>query len=124
MKFREPFILVFIGLLSLSGCASSVSFRPFGTETYPPSEKVEVFTIEKPTRPYDVIGQIVVNEGLGGGQDMMNVAIAKARAIGAHAIILTGDTPETGFVMIGKIVHPASTERWVFLAVRWKKERP
>ena len=124
MKFRKQFIPVFIGLLALSGCASSVTFRPFGTATYPPSEKVEVFTIETPTRPYDVIGQIVVNEGLGGGQDMMNVAIAKAKSIGADAIILTGDTPETGYVMIANVAYPASAERWVFLAARWKKERP
>lgn len=121
MKYAAILILISFAL----ACTPSVSYRPLLTETFPPNVSVEVFTDSKPDRPYAAIGQIVVDEGARNGREMMKVAVDKAKAIGADAIILTSAKPQIihttyGYREFGGGVTRYKGGQWSFLAVRWK----
>jgi hypothetical protein len=123
---KHALFVILVGLLT--ACTTSVSYRPFMAETFPPATSVEVFTDLKPDRPYTAIGQIVV-EGVGIERDMMKAAKEKAKAIGADAIIMTSDKPLTTSATYGDTRSAGGRTRyevrqWIFLAVKWKKERP
>ena len=113
---------------SLTACTTSVNYRSFLAETFPPTTSVEVFTDSIPDRPNSAIGQIVV-EGVGNDSDMMKIAVKKAKAIGADAIIMTSDKPLTTSATYGDRRSAGGRTRyelrqWIFLAARWKKETP
>ena len=121
-------VLFIILVASLTACTTYVSYRPFLAETFPPTTSVDRLTDLKPDRPYMAIGQIVV-EGVGNDSDMRKAAVEKAKAIGADAIIMTSDKPLTAYGTYGNrrsTGERASYEvrQWIFLAVKWKNERP
>jgi len=121
-------VALLILISSALACTTSVSYRLFSTETFPPTTSVEVFTDLKPDRPYAAIGQIAV-EGVGNDSDMKSAAAKKAKAIGADAIIMTSDKPLTGYASYGNRRSTGERTRyevrqWIFLAVKWIKEAP
>ncbi len=71
------------------GCtATTVMYRePFTAK--PPTEQIEVYRMQQPSRSYIEIGEISFDQGYSAQNDLDTV-IRKAREIGADAIIVTG----------------------------------
>lgn len=74
-------------LLMFISCAGSVVYRPLTDEKYPYSKHVDVYTKEKPQKPYKEIGKIEVKGG-----DIIKAAIKKAKKVGADGIILASES--------------------------------
>ena len=114
-------IIVILLLAFLISCSSSVIFQSFDQAVYPPTQKVDIYTTEKPERDYTEIGRIVVKEGISGSQDMMTVAMKKAGEIGADGLILLSEDKDTGYVVTGNMILPGSFEKLIFVAIKYKE---
>lgn len=112
-------ILIFLFFLLIS-CASSVVFQPYSSQRYAPTNDVQVYTIQKPDREYIEIGLIEVTEGSGGGADMLQVAIKKAKEIGADAIILMREDKDTYYLFMNNMMHPRPVKKMAFVAIKFK----
>jgi hypothetical protein len=81
--------LTLIALAFASACAPQVTVTPLGDQrTYPPtpdSVAIPLHAITKPECPYDEIAAITT-EGADEGA-VLSALIARARAVGAHAIL-------------------------------------
>ena len=117
-------IVLILTLSLLISCASSASFQAFTTEKFTPTKNVDVFTTQKPERPYKEIGKIEVTEGLGGTEDMTKVAIEKAKDVGADAIIQLTESEivtQVGVTKVGTtdVISSASVKTVVFIAIKY-----
>lgn len=115
-------IILFFSLLMFISCASSVVYHPF-TGPYPKTTEVYVYMTEKPTKPYKEIGRIEVTEGAGGGRDMVQVAIKKAKEVGADGIILLSEEKDTGYIVMEKMILPGTVKHLVFIAIKYVEKK-
>jgi len=118
---RKYYLLSLVVFLLLASCASSARFQPYTEIRYAPTKEVRVFTTQTPEREYIEIGMIEVTEGAGGGGDMLQVAIKKAKEIGADGLILVKEDKDTGYIMIGNMLLPGTTKKMVFIAIKFKE---
>jgi hypothetical protein len=117
MKHYLP--LVILPLILLQACTTGSATRTSGNVYAPTrSESVQIL-FEKPTRPYEIIGQVGSKANMWASDDSVYRAMQKEAAeIGAHAILVQG----TG------IEHEHSWgdsyQRSKALALRWRDGNP
>ncbi len=75
-------------IMFMSGCAPAIRVMHFTDSTYSPTGRVEVFRTALPQRPYTEIAQL---ETSAHDEKAVSLLRAKAREIGADAIILIGE---------------------------------
>jgi hypothetical protein len=114
-------LIVFMAIAFCMSCASTAIFQSLDEIRYQPTQRVEVFLTKMPTRSYTEIGRIEVSQGLNGTSDMIEVAVQKAKEIGADALILLTEDKETGYIAISNMVLPASVQKLVFVAIKYER---
>lgn len=94
---KTPLLSSLCALLFLVGCATPHAVQFDNTKRLPTSS-IEVFREgNKPTKPYKEIAEISCNTWRGADAQAMKELVAKARQMGANAII-TSPSQGTGYV--------------------------
>ncbi|MDQ4080195.1 MAG: hypothetical protein M3125_05495 [Gemmatimonadota bacterium] len=92
----NPYSMRIVAVTALAvalGCAPNVTLTPLGTEqAYPPtpeSVSIPLYATTKPECPYDEIAAITAEGRVyhSDEKEVLEALIAKARAVGAHAIV-------------------------------------
>ena len=111
MKTTKTLLSV-LSLLILTGCAATLNVARFDVTKRAPTEgSIDVFSSPVAIkRPYKAIALITAEEGWSNTEaDLTQRMIAKAREIGAHAIILLGAEQRTsGGALIGNVYAAAN----------------
>lgn len=114
-KFVLP-ILIFI----LSSC-SATTFQPFTNQKYPPTEKVDLYVSEKPTKDYIEIGRIIVTEdAFTGEKNMVKWVIEKARQVGADGLIWLKEEKDFYAIPAGQSLLAGDVKKIIFIAIKYK----
>jgi hypothetical protein len=105
-------ILYILSVLILTGCAAELNVARFDATKRPPTEGgIDVYSSPVAIkRPYKEIALITAEEGWSNSEaDLTQRMIAKAREIGAHAIILLGAEQRTsGGALVGNVYAAAN----------------
>ncbi|MBN1223189.1 MAG: hypothetical protein JXB23_08055 [Candidatus Aminicenantes bacterium] len=123
-------VLVLI-LFVLASCASSpILYKSLTDASYPKTTQVDVFKDEKPDREYTEIGRIEIKGEAAEESEMYAMVIAKAKTVGADAVILIKDEKKMELVQMPgqSIDHREATDArekefklLVFLAVKYSE---
>lgn len=117
---KRSTILAILLVLSSISC-SSVTYQPFTYVKYPPTQKVDLYTDEKPTREYIEIGRIISGEdALTGEKNMVKWALEKAKKIGADGLIWVKDEKQFYAIPSQGSVIAAEEKKIVFVAIKYK----
>lgn len=117
---RKHLIFFFFISIFLISCVNSAVFQPYTSQRFAPTSDVMVYTTQKPDREYTEIGLIEVAEGAGGGGDMLQVAIKKAKEAGADALILMREDKDTCYLFIDNMMIPGTVKKLTFVAIKYK----
>ena len=117
---RNMILVVFLAL-SATVC-STVTFQPFTNIKYPPTDKVDFYTDQKPSQEYIEIGRIIVGEdAFTGEKNMVKWALEEAKKVGADGLIWVKEDkdfyaiPSKGSVIAGDV------KKIIFVAIKYKK---
>ena len=90
-------------------------------QKYAPTEKVDLYTDEKPSKEYIEIGRIIVGEdAFTGEKNMVKWALEKAQKVGADGLIWEKEEkriyaiPASGSVLAGDV------KQIIFIAIKYK----
>lgn len=115
-RFMIVIILVFI----LTSC-STVAFQPFTNQKYAPTEKVDLYVDEKPSREYIEIGRIIVGEdAFTGEKNMVKWALDKARKVGADGLIWIKEEKKFYAIPYSESILAGDVKQIIFIAIKYK----
>lgn len=85
--------ILYSTLILFISCATSspVLYKPLSNASYPKTAKVDVYKAKKPSRDYTEIGSLEIKMEAHKEDAMYAAVVAKAKEIGADAIILLKD---------------------------------
>ena len=115
--------MLLFSLFMFISCVSSVVYRPLIDEKYPYSDHIDVYTKEKPQKPYKEIGRIIVKS-----RDVVKDATKKAKEVGADGIILDSESKKTVYLYrrnpkTGESdISPETEVQAVFTAIKYIEE--
>lgn len=115
-------ILLCFYLLLLFSCAASVTYQPIISDTYPPTEKVDVYKEQKPERDFIQLGMILVSSE-GSEKLMLQKAIKKAKEVGADGIIVAERIDDTGRWRVDKRHKVAGKSYMKFIAIKYVESK-
>jgi hypothetical protein len=124
MKTTITFLLSVV-LLTIVGCAS-ISYLPTDeSKTYAPTSSLKIYW-EKPQEPYTIIGKVSAESGDYTQETLFKKLKEKAKAVGAHAIIMNDPSQESSIVGTpayngGTMILPVTINRLDAIAIRFEK---
>jgi len=113
--------VVLVGLAFLTGCygcAHKVSVTRYTANAFEESNAaIDVYQTQRPARAYVEIAELVVDDRNG---QPVAALVAKAKEIGAHGLILTGQKEgKKGFVPLGGILIGRTYMKSTGIAIRY-----
>ena len=116
---RYVILAAFLTFTAIS--CSTVTFQPFTNIKYSPTEKVDLYTDEKPAREYVEIGRIIVGEdAFTGEKNMVKWALEKAQKVGANGLIWIKEDKQFYAIPSQGSVIAGDEKQIIFIAIRYK----
>jgi hypothetical protein len=116
---RYVILAAFLTFIAIS--CSTVTFQPFTKIKYSPTEKVDLYTDEKPAREYVEIGRIIVGEdAFTGEKNMVKWALEKAQKVGANGLIWIKEDKQFYAIPSQGSVIAGDEKQIIFIAIRYK----
>lgn len=122
-------IILFITVLFFITCASPpVKYHPLSDVNYSRTTKVDVYKTEKPTQEYTEMGRIEVKGKEEKENELYELAIKKAKEIGADGIILISEKQDTELVDMLKEEEIMGVQvplkQLIFMAIKYVEKKP
>ncbi len=116
-------VIVIACLLLLTGCANyGFNFMPTEPDvTYPPTKSVHVFW-EKPDLHYEELGLITVEKADTTWEELYDILVAKARAVGAEGLIIRSRHKDTTPMIVYGLSKPLVIFRIEAMAIRYDED--
>ncbi|UCC40142.1 MAG: hypothetical protein JSV96_01405 [Candidatus Aminicenantes bacterium] len=123
----KKIILCFTLLIFISCASTPVIYRSLSDTSYPSTTKVDVYKKEKPTKEYIEIGRIEIKEQAEKENKVYELAIKKAKEVGADGIILVSDETSHEYVQLLKDTITSSGDvvikRMIFIAIKYVEKK-
>jgi len=125
-RFAAPWRALAVVLLS--GCIRS-RVTHYGPSAPMSTAPIQAFRTRPPERPYEELGEITVEAGLLRRGSMMDALLARARAMGADAVIVLEHGQYVAGVAVatnafGAYATPIPQNRLTGVAIRWTGRAP
>lgn len=120
-------ILYFILLFFISCASTPVIYHSLSKTSYPKTTKVDVYKEEKPSKAYIEIGRIEIKDKAEKESKIYELAIKKAKEVGADGIILISEETQQGYIQLLKdTITPGGEEvlkRLIFVAIKYVEKK-
>lgn len=115
-------------LFMFISCASTpVIYHPLSDANYPRTTEVDVYKKEKPTKEYIEIGKIEIKEKAEKESKIFELAIKKAKEVGADGIVLISQETQSDYIHLLKDTLTPGAEvvvkRLIFIAIKYVEKK-
>jgi hypothetical protein len=120
--------VLYITLFLFVSCASTpVIYHPFSDTGYPRTTEVDVYKKGKPTREHIEIGKIEIKEKAEKENEIYELAVEKAKEVGADGIVLISQETQKDYIHLLKDTITESAEvvmkRMIFIAIKYVEKK-
>jgi len=120
--------VLYITLFMFISCASTpVIYHPLSDTHYPRTTDVDVYKKEKPTKEYIEIGKIEIKDKAEKESKMYELAIKKAKEVGADGIVLISQETQKDYIhLLRDTITPGAEvvmKRMTFIAIKYVSKK-
>lgn len=120
--------VLYLTLFMFISCASTpVIYHSLTDTNYPRTTEVDVYRKEKPTKEYIEIGKIEIKEKAEKENKIFELAIKKAKEVGADGIVLISQETQSDYIHLLKDTLTPGAEvvvkRLIFIAIKYVEKK-
>ncbi len=113
-------IILLLSLL-LCGCGTTAKVMRYSTETYTPTQNVEVLRTKPVNREYVELGEVSVRLKKSTEENAVALLVEKAKEMGADAIIIIGERSRGAVAMpVGSMIAVSHLREIYAVAIKYK----